>query len=137
LGPLRKLGGPFHFLIIYSDVKGEKRYMSNDKQKKDTLLTIRMSREELDALDYISDYSGKTRSDTLTRAYKFFLNSGSGERTIEEEARGLGEERKNHKVHFRVPSNDADELGDVAEKYGVKVSRIVREAFKEYRRYVR
>lgn len=111
--------------------------MSNEKQKKDTLLTIRMSNEELDALDYMSDYSGKTRSDTLTRAYKFFINSGSANKAVEEEARGLGEDRKNHKVHVRVTKNDADILGEMAERCGVKVSRIMREAFKEYRRYTR
>jgi predicted DNA-binding protein len=111
--------------------------MTNEKQKKDTLLTIRMSREELDALDYMSDYFGKSRSDTLTRAYKFYINSGSDNKTVEEEVRGLGDERKNHKVHVRVTKDDADILCEMAEKCGVRVSRIVREALKEYRRYTR
>ncbi len=111
--------------------------MDNEKQKKDTLLTIRMNHDELNELDYLSDYSGKTRSDTLTRAYKFFINSGASNKTIEDEGRGLGEERKKHKVHFRVTRDDADILGEMANKCGVKVSRIVREAFKEYRRYMR
>ena len=109
--------------------------MRNEKIRKDTLITVRMNREDLDALEYASARSGKTRSDTLVRACKFFVGSGMCSDTCEDD-RGLGEDRKNHKVHVRMARADVDILSEMAAERGISVSRIVRDAFKAYYRYV-
>ena len=111
--------------------------MGNEKIRKDTLVTVRMNREDLDALEYASARSGKTRSDTLVRACKFFVGSGMcSDNREDDNDRGLGEDRKNHKVHVRMARADVDILSEAAAERGVSVSKIVRDAFKAYYRYV-
>lgn len=112
--------------------------MSDDKIRKDVLVTVRMNHEDLGVLNEASTRAGKSRSDMIARACKFFISSGMGEgaHEVDKDDRGLGKERKNHKVHVRMTRTDAENLGELAANRGTSVSKIVREAFKEYAKYV-
>lgn len=108
--------------------------MGGEKARKDTLLTVRMTREEYDALDYLSDRFEKSRSDVLARACKYFVGSSDGV-YLSDEARG--EVIKTHKINARITREDANSLYDMAEKYGSNVSNVVRNAIKDYYRHVK
>jgi hypothetical protein len=52
--------------------------MNKKKEPKNNLITVRITEDEMNTLDYLSDCIGQSKSDTLLRASKFLLNTLGG-----------------------------------------------------------
>ena len=108
--------------------------MGNEKkERKNNLLTIRITEEEMDELEYLSDKLEKTKSDSIIRACKFLLNSGDG---IDEND-GDEKERKNRRVHVRITDSDMKFMYEKSDELGITSSQIVRKAIKSFARIMR
>ena len=106
--------------------------MDELKTRKSKLLTARMSDSDLETLDDLSDYTNRTRSDTIIRAFKFWLNVADMAAIEEVDEERWGKVRKNHRVHARIVDSDMDLLNECSEKTGLSVGQILRRALREY-----
>ncbi len=106
--------------------------MADKKDRKRNLATVRITSEEMETLDYLSDCMDKSKSDTLLRACKFFLNTDRAHKADTYSDTKRGEVRKKQLIHFRMTDEDMDSLSTLGEKVGATVSQIIRKAIKEY-----
>ena len=107
--------------------------MQNETEtRKSKLITARMSDDDLETLDDISDYTNRTRSDTLVRAFKFWLNVADMSAIEEVDEEKWGKVRKNNRIHARVVNSDMELLNDYSEKTGLSVGQILRRSVREY-----
>lgn len=104
----------------------------NEREKKNSLLTVRITDDEKNTLDYLSDCLGKSKSDAITRACKFFLNSD--EDVEDDEKKKV---RKNHQVHLRMTDSDLKEVYGRAQESGVTTSQIIRKSIRKFERFIR
>lgn len=103
------------------------------KERKSNLFTIRITDDEMGALDRMCDISGKSKSDILFRACKFFLNTDD---VITEEEK-KDKTRKTHQVHLRMSDSDAKEVYGRSEKLDATASQIIRKSIKRFERFTR
>ena len=106
--------------------------MNDKKERKTKLVTIRITEEEKNVLEYLSDLLGKNLSDTLTKTTQFFLNTG-GEVGKDEKKK----ERKPHQIHVRITESDNASLKARGKELGVSDSAIIREGLRVYERFAR
>lgn len=98
------------------------------RERKNNLLTVRLTREETDALEYLSDCLGKNKSDVMSRACKYFVSTntnGSLSKYVDE-CRGQEKESKSTRVHVRMTDSDVDQLKKMSLETGNTVSQLVR-----------
>lgn len=107
--------------------------MGEKRERKGTLLTIRVTDEEAQSLDYLSDCLGKTKSEAIMRACMFFLSLNHGISDDEKK----GKERKTKQIHLRVTDADMDKLTNKSDEINATISQIVRKSIKEFDRSVR
>lgn len=99
------------------------------EERKNNLVTIRMDDESKETLDYLSERMGRSMTDTIMRACKFFSSSGySGS----ESADVREKKRKNRYVHMRVTDSDKDFLDERCRDGNETVSQFVRKSLKAY-----
>lgn len=103
------------------------------KEKKGNLLTIRITEDEMGALDRMCDSMNKTKSDVITRACKFFLNTG--EVITEDEKKD--KTRKSCQVHLRLSDSDAQVVYGRGAEIDATVSQIIRKSIKTFERFNR
>ena len=111
--------------------------MEEKKERKTNLLTIRVTEDDAASLEYLSDYLGKSKSDTVMRACKFLLSLGDTSDGIEQGGYGREKERKTRQIHVRVTGTDLDRICTYGGEDGPSVSNIIRSAIKKYCSYVR
>lgn len=109
------------------------------KERKSNLLTIRLTDEDGDTLDYLSDHMDSSVTATLTKACRFFLNlsecgvnMGGG---LGSDLNGSGTDEKKRKtrvVHVRMMDSDMDRLNTRRDRHGETISDIFRQAIKAY-----
>lgn len=106
--------------------------MDIKKERKSHPITARISEDDLMILDDLSDYTNKSKSDTITRAVKFWRNvadiSESGDDGLEK----WGEVPKNVRVNLRVTDSDMRLFDECIEQTELSVSKIIRKALREY-----
>jgi uncharacterized protein (DUF1778 family) len=103
------------------------------KERKRNLLTVRLTDEDANTLEYLEEHLGSSRTDTLIRACRFFLNVGDSYIDGEEKDKyGRGKERKNRQIHVRVTDSDMALIDARREQFGESVSQIFRKAIKTY-----
>ena len=107
------------------------------KDRKDSLLTIRITDDEKHALDFLSDQTGKSKSDAIIRACKYFVNWDCDPTVSDTECIGLVKDRKKHQVHCRMTQSDVEQIDAKSREAGVTTSQIIRKAIREYARVVR
>lgn len=100
----------------------------NKKERKSNLLTVRLTSEELNDLDLLSDRMDKNRSDTMVRACKLLLNMGD-QHVIDKDGEDM-KKRKIHRVHLRMTDADVEQLKLRSDAIGVTISVVIREAIK-------
>ena len=106
--------------------------MTDKKERKSNLITVRITDDEMSTLDYLSDCLGKNKSDVIVRACKFFLSSNDG---IEEDA--VKEKvRKNNQVHLRMTESDMKDLNEYGREAGVTTSQTIRNSIKYFERFM-
>lgn len=105
-----------------------------DKERKDCLITIRMTDNDVDIVNYLSEYMGKSISDTISRACKFYLNADDSYEDIDKFSDVKEEERKNRRIHLRMSSSDVNILTEKGDKRGDTISQTIRKAIKMYHR---
>lgn len=102
------------------------------KERKSNLLTIRVTDEDSSIIDYMSDNLGKSRSDAVSRACKYFLNideDRSRDNFNEERNR---KEKKTKQLHLRMTDSDLNALTKLSDDIGVNISQVIRKAIKKY-----
>lgn len=107
-----------------------------DVEYKSTLLTVRVTEDEMKTLDYLSDYLGKTKSDIIARACVCFLNMDDVHDSEEKKKREYGEHRT-HAVHLRMRNSDMAELSTKSKRSGWSISQIIRKSIKDFEKFVR
>lgn len=104
------------------------------KERKSTLVTVRVTDEELNTLEYLSEALGRTKSDAIVRAWKFFVNSNG---RVDNKDTLRDRVRKKHQVHLRISESDMHELNNHGEKIGATTSQIIRRSIMEFERFMR
>ena len=106
--------------------------MTDKRERKSSLITVRITDDEMNALDNLSDCLGKTKSDIVVRACKFFLSSrdGAREEVIQEKV------RKNNQVHLRMTESDMNELNEYGRENGATTSQTIRRSIKHFERFM-
>ena len=116
------------------------------KERKSNLLTIRITDDEKESLDYLCDSIGKSKSDAITRACMYFLNTrpddmegyledniGGG---VGSGVGGSGTDEKRSlrtvRVHARMSDSIAEGLKNRGLESGEGLSRTVRKAIKAF-----
>lgn len=107
--------------------------MEEKKEKKNNLITIRITDEERETVEYLTDQLGKTISETLLKAVRFFLNTGEGNVTDEKKDR----EVKRHNVHVRMSDNDMSRLVSRSDELSIPISQLIRDSIMYYARFMR
>ena len=101
-------------------------------ERKSNLITARISADDLEILNDLSERIGKSKSDTITRAIKFWSNVGDMAVTSADDSEKWGKVLKNVKVHLRANDTDMTLFDECAKKTGLSISQIVRKAIKAY-----
>lgn len=98
------------------------------KERKNNLLTVRLTGDETDALEYLTDHMGKNKSDVISRACKFLLNTDA-ETSSGVSGSGTDEEKKMvMRVHVRMADTDVERIRVRGSKTGDTVSQFIRQA---------
>ena len=100
--------------------------------RRSKLLTARMSDDDLKTLDDLSEHTDRTRSDTIIRAFKFWLNVADASSIGEVDEEKWGKIRKNNRIHARITDSDMELLNEYSEKTGLSVGQILRRSVREY-----
>ena len=105
------------------------------KERKTNPITIRLTDDEKNALDGLSERMDKSRSDVLLRACKFFMIAGDGNTGgyiggSSKDSDQEGDGRKTHRVNLRMPESDMDSLRRVSTSSGDSVSQLIRKAIR-------
>lgn len=103
-----------------------------EETKKSKSITARISDDDLETLNDLSDFTNKTRSDTILRAFKFWTNVADLSRVEEVDEEKWGKVRKNHRIHARMSENDLDLLNKCSQKTGLSIGQILRRALRAY-----
>lgn len=103
------------------------------KERKSNLFTIRITDDEMNSLECLCDNMGRTKSDVISRACKFFLNTG--EIITEEEKKD--KTRKNYQVHLRMNDSEAKVVYGRGDELGATPSQIIRKSIKYFERFMR
>ena len=100
--------------------------------RKNKLLTARLSDEDIELLSELSERTNRTKSDTIIRACKFWLNARRGADDNEDESEIWGKVSKNNRVHLRVRDADMAMLNDGCNRLGLPISQVIRRSIREY-----
>ena len=127
-------------------------------ERKSELLTLRLTDEEVEILESLSERTGKSKSDVISRACMFFLHSqandiyddlgrslygrsggmtgvGSG-RSFGGSLSGAGTDerraRMTVRVHARLPESMVNRLRDRGMESGESLSQVVRRAIRSF-----
>lgn len=106
--------------------------MKEKKECKSNAITARISANDLEILDDLSEYTNKSKSDTITRAVKFWRNVAGGGASTDDEAEIWGKVPKNIKVHLRANDSDMALFDKCREETGLSISQIIRKSIREY-----
>ena len=106
--------------------------MNKTKERKNNPITARISEDDLAILDDLSDYTNKSKSDTITRAVKFWRNVADVSETEDDGIEKWGAVSKNIRVNLRVTDSDMRLFDECSEQTGLSVSKIIRKALREY-----
>lgn len=104
-----------------------------NKERKNNLLTIRLTNNEKHALDSLTERMDKSKSDVMLRACKYFSSVGGGylggsrEAECEDKGEG-GYGRLVHRVHLRMSDEDMDGVRTQSEASGETISQLIRRA---------
>lgn len=106
--------------------------MNDTKKYKSKSITARISDDELESLNALSEYTNKTVSDTILRAFKFWMNVADISSIEEVDEEKWGKIRKNNRIHARMTESDLDLLNNCSRKTGLSVGQILRRSIREY-----
>lgn len=104
--------------------------MRDNRERKSNLITVRIDDDDRELLDYLSDHTGRSMSDTIVRACRFYSSSGGFDMDISDNVRKRV--RKNVYVHMRVTDSDLGFLNDVCSRLDISISQLVRHAIRGY-----
>lgn len=106
--------------------------MEEKRERKNNPITARISSDDLSLLEDLSDYTNKNKSDTITRAVKFWRNVADGSRIKDDGSEKWGAVTKNVRVNLRVTDSDKQLFEECGKETGLSISQIVRKAIREY-----
>lgn len=106
--------------------------MEEKRERKNNPITARISSDDLALLEDLSDYTNKNKSDTITRAVKFWRNVADVSKIEDDVIEKWGAVTKNVRVNFRITDSDKQLIDECGEETGLSVSQIVRKAIREY-----
>ena len=106
--------------------------MEEKRERKRNPITARISDDDLALLEDLSDYTNKNKSDTITRAVKFWRNVADCSKIEDDGTEKWGAVAKNVRVNLRVTDSDKQLFDECGEETGLSVSQIVRKAIREY-----
>lgn len=106
--------------------------MEENRERKKNAITARITEDDLGFLDDLSDYTNKNKSDTITRAVKFWRNVADMTKIGGDEHEKWGEVGKNVRVNLRVTDSDKHLFDECSAETGLSTSQIIRKALREY-----
>ena len=101
-------------------------------ERKNHLITARISTDDLELLADLCELINKNKSDTITRAIKFWRNVVDISAVSLDDPEIWGKMPKNIRVHLRTSDSDMKMFNECMEKTGLSISQIVRKAIKAY-----
>lgn len=111
--------------------------MKENKERKSNAITARISEEDLEILEDLSDYTNKNKSDTVTRAVKFWRNIADiSEVQGDDCTEKWGEVPKNIRVNLRATDADMKLFNKCRVETGLSTSQIIRKAIREYHKSI-
>ena len=107
--------------------------MDTYNTNKTKLITARITDDDLETLNDLSEYTNKTRSDTILRAFKFWMNVSDMSAIAEVDEEKWGKIRKNNRIHARITESDLVLLNNCSQKTGLSVGQILRRSIRDYK----
>ena len=107
--------------------------MNKNRERKSNLITIRLSDVDMETVEYLSDRTNKSKSDTILRACKFGLYAGDIFNN-ESENEQWGKVRKQKLIHLRMTDSDKNLFETHGRELGKTISQIVRASIRAYNR---
>lgn len=106
--------------------------MEEKRERKCNPITARISEADFEILEDLIDYTNKNKSDTITRAVKFWKNVADTSMISTDDSEKWGKTCKNVRVNLRVTDSDMQLIEECGAETGLSVSQIVRKAIREY-----
>lgn len=105
--------------------------MRDDRERKSNLITVRLSDNDMDTVNYLSERTNRSVSDTILRACKFGINVGDifDESDSDEQ---WGKSRKQQQIHLRITNTDKNMFDNYKRDVGKSMSQIVRASIRAY-----
>ena len=105
--------------------------MKENKERKNNLVTVRISEDDMNTVSYLSESTNRSTSDTILRACKFGLHAGDiFENAGETEQWGnIGNQKQ---IHLRITDSDKRLFDDRSREFGKSMSQFVRASIRAY-----
>ena len=106
--------------------------MKEPSERKRNLITVRLSDSDMETVNYMSERTNRSTSDTVLRACKFGFNV----KDIfdeEDENEKWGVSRK-QQIHLRITDSDKKLFDNYSAEVGKPISQIVRASIRAYSR---
>lgn len=105
--------------------------MKENKERKSNLITVRLTDNDMDTVNYLSERTNRSVSDTILRACKFGINVGDifDERDENDQ---WGKSRKQQQIHLRITDTDKNMFDSYKRDAGKSMSQIVRASIRAY-----
>lgn len=106
--------------------------MNKKDERKSGSISARISDDDLETLNDLSEYTNKSRTDVVMRAFKFWVNVNDLSKIEETDEEKWGKVRKGNRIHVRALEEDMSQLTKCSEVTGLSVGQIIRRAIREY-----
>ena len=110
--------------------------MGEKKARKSSMITARLSDDDMETLYYLSERIDKPVSDTALRAFKCWMNVGDVHDNSDDDLEQWGKVRKNNRIHIRVTDSEMETINAHTERVGVPISQAVRRAIRAFGRAI-
>lgn len=106
--------------------------MSDNKERKSNIVTVRVSETDMEIIDYLSDHTNRSKSDTILRACKFGMYAGDIYSKVNETEK-WGKDKKQKQLHLRLTDPDKKLFDTHSQEVGKSMSQIVRASIRAYK----
>jgi predicted DNA-binding protein len=109
---------------------GGEIFMEENRERKNNLVTVRLSSDDMEVINDLSERTNRSVSDTILRACKFGLNVGDifNDTDNNEQWGNLGRQQ----VHLRMTDSDKNMFDSRSRELGKSMSQFVRASIRAY-----
>lgn len=106
--------------------------MVEKKGLKPKSITTRVSDDDLEMLNDLSESTNKTKSDTIIRAYKFWRSTVDISKLGKDDEEEWGKVRKNNRIRARMDEDVYNSMDSTSRETGLSIGQIIRRSIREY-----